>query len=119
MIINFKIEGDPPNKQGDKTKPHLKEKLIEVQKNELKSEPIRSAVKISIFLYNNSKRYIREGQDNIYIGDLDNVINGICDNLKKIIIHDDQQINEIYAKRCVDETLKEGYYEIKIEDVLD
>ena len=38
------------------------------------------------------------GYDNTYLGDLDNLVSGIVDELKETIIVDDSQLMEIKAK---------------------
>jgi Holliday junction resolvase RusA-like endonuclease len=93
--------------------PLLAEKLDSISKKELRSL-IRSEIILTILLHYNTSRYKRQGYDNTYIGDLDNIVSGIIDFLKDKIIFDDSQIIEIHAKRCVDDTLQNGCYRIII-----
>ncbi len=98
-MIQIEIVGDPPNKQGFKAAPDLIEKLKEIREHKLKSGLIDSDIKIDISLHYHHLRFRRSGYDNTYIGDLDNIVSGICDILKNNIIVDDSQITEIRARR--------------------
>ena len=77
---------------------------------------ISSDINIQIELYYRHTRYKRIGHDNTYVGDLDNIVSGICDMLKNRIIVDDGQITEIQAKRfIIPDSSFEEMYVIRIE----
>jgi len=117
-MILIEIKGDPPNKQLAAHKRNvsiLRQELSKIQINELKSKTIRSPVSIEVNLYTSLLRYVREGRDNTYIGDLDNLLSGIFDELKGTIIDDDSRVMEIIAKKNVIEDEENTRYTVLIQ----
>jgi Holliday junction resolvase RusA-like endonuclease len=111
-----------PNKQRlahERIVTPLKDKLERINKNELDSELIKGPVSLEFNLFMNMQRYVRQGNDNEYIGDLDNLLSGIMDELKNMIIKDDDQIMKINAKKNIIKDEELSYYTIKIEQIID
>ncbi|MHA1972657.1 MAG: RusA family crossover junction endodeoxyribonuclease [Candidatus Hodarchaeales archaeon] len=99
--VIVKVIEDPPNKQAKayaRTCYDLRLKLKEIKKDKLNNKLIDGPVKIEIDISSPKYRYTREGNDNIYLGDLDNLIGGIIDELKGVIIRDDSQVRILSAK---------------------
>ncbi len=117
-MVLIEVEGDPPNKQLAAYKRNvsqLRQELSIIQKKELHSEIVKTPVSMVINLYSSKLRYIRKGHDNTYIGDLDNLLSGILDELRGRIIEDDSQVMEIKAKKIIVDTMEKTRYTILIQ----
>jgi Holliday junction resolvase RusA-like endonuclease len=117
-MVLIEVEGDPPNKQQAAYKRNvtqLRQELSATQKKELNSEIVKTPVSIEINLYSSKLRYIRKGHDNTYIGDLDNLLSGILDELRGRIIDDDAQVMEITAKKNIVDNSEKTRYTILIQ----
>ena len=100
FCITISVMGDPPNKQQKayKRKVATLRKELKIAKKEiLKSKLLSSDISIKVELFTQKIRYVRKGHDNTYIGDLDNIVSGICDELEGLIIKEDCQIKKIHA----------------------
>lgn len=117
-MVLIEVEGDPPNKQLAAYKrkvTQLRKELSTTQTTELNSEIVKTPVSIEINLYSSKLRYVRKGHDNTYIGDLDNLLSGILDELQGSIIDDDSQIMEIIAKKNIVDPAEKTRYTILIQ----
>jgi Holliday junction resolvase RusA-like endonuclease len=116
-MVFIEVEGDPPNKQQAaykrKVEP-LKEALVKAREDSLNSVIISDPVSIEVNLYTTNLRYVREGHDNTYIGDLDNLLSGILDVLEGIIINNDSQVKSIVAVKNVIEEEVDTRYTVSI-----
>jgi len=100
-MIKIEIADEPPNKQTDADKRTIEQyhnELIRISKEQLNSKLVTGPISVEISIYTNASRLRRVGYDNTYLGDLDNLVSGIVDELKGTIIVDDSQLLEIKAK---------------------
>jgi len=117
-MILIEVKGDPPNKQLAAHKRNVtqfRQELSKIQINELNSETVRSPVSIEVNLYTSKLRLVRKGHDNTYIGDLDNLLSGILDELQGRIIDDDSQVMEIKAKKNIIDDEENTRYSVLIQ----
>lgn len=117
-MIKIEIKGDPPNKQlvaHKRNVTQLHKELSKIKNKELNSEVINTPVSIEINLYTSELRYNRKGHDNTYIGDLDNLLSGILDELQGSIINDDSQVIEIKAKKNIIDIHEKTRYTVFIQ----
>ena len=114
-MISLRIKGDPPNKQAASYKRNVNEIRKELLKNQSDYEIIDSPVSIEINIYTSKTRYDREGQDNLYIGDLDNLTSGILDELETKVFKNDSLVLELLTKKNVIESADDTYYTVQIK----
>ena len=117
-MVLIVIKEGLPNKQRlahERIVTPLKDQLERIQKNELNSKPIEGPISLEFNLFMTKLRYQRQGNDNVYIGDLDNLLSGIMDELKNVIIKDDDQVMKIIANKNIIDDEALSYYTCKIE----
>jgi len=117
-MVLIEVKGDPPNKQQAAYKRNitqLRHELSTIKKKDLNSEIAKTPVSVDVNLYSSKLRYIRKGHDNTYIGDLDNLLSGILDELRGRIIDDDAQVMEITAKKNIIDNAEQTRYTIFIQ----
>ena len=105
MILVFvEVKGALPNKQRlfheRRGFPELSEVLEEAYWEQLHSQTITGAVLVEINLFFVKHRYVRL-HNNEYIGDIDNLLGGVIDALKGLIITDDDLVMELIAKKHI------------------
>jgi Holliday junction resolvase RusA-like endonuclease len=117
-MVFIVVKGGLPNKQRlahERVVTPLRDKLVRVKNEELGSEVIKGPVSVEFDLFMTKERYLRAGNDNLYIGDLDNLLSGIIDELKGLIISDDSQVMKIVANKNIIEDEADTKYSIKVE----
>ena len=117
-MVFIVVKGDIPNKQRqahERKGTQLVEKLELVKEQELGSKIIEGPVSLEFNLYMIEQRYVKKNNDHLYIGDIDNLLSGIMDELKGRIIIDDDQVMEITAKKNIIDDEKQSYYTITIQ----
>ena len=112
MELSLWVDGDPPNKVAAAYRRNVE--LLREELEKVKMKPIMGDVSILVDIYAEESRYIREGKDHLYIGDIDNLLSGIIDELKYKIIQDDSQIKKINATKNTSEN-NQTKYNIKIK----
>ncbi|MHA1410036.1 MAG: RusA family crossover junction endodeoxyribonuclease [Candidatus Odinarchaeia archaeon] len=111
MELSIWVDGDPPNKAAAAYRRNVE--FLREELGKIKMEPIVGDVSIFIDIFTEESRYTREGLDHIYIGDIDNLLSGIIDEIKNSIIKDDSQIKHVNATKKIHKE-KQSKYNIVI-----
>lgn len=93
----------------------LYKELLKLRVQFLNSKLIRSDVSLKVELFTQRIRYVRSGYDHVYIGDLDNLVSGICDVLKGLIIVEDHQVKEIHAVKHTIEDDEDTMFKVHLK----
>lgn len=138
--VEFRVDGKPPKKIRKKSLWTAKSQYNHIKELREKAHQAKTTSAIATFMnevtlkieiHVPSSQNINTRQE-IFVGDLDNLISGICEGLmgtwsryeynqqdpaqgKPIMYNDDSQIKSIHAEKIVEPEDKKPYYTVSIE----